>query len=214
MARHRILARQPEKVLTGLESYQNRPMTARRGAQQRYKGSVGRCQSAADRRTAYSFVLCLSLLLNCSYRRSDVPAMHVLCRLVTLYSLVGSRRRHHIDPFAYLKDVLERLPSHPAVRLGELLPDVWIARILMLDARTAILPTFCAFFPQTAFTRVGHAFVDLRFRAAREVCDRSKADCAASTEQPSEEVRTMARVLRLVQIESDGVERLHAELLD
>ena len=45
----------------------------------------------------------------------------------TLYSLVGSCRRHHIDPFAYLKDVLERLPGHPAVRLGELLPDVWIA---------------------------------------------------------------------------------------
>jgi Transposase IS66 family/IS66 C-terminal element len=45
----------------------------------------------------------------------------------TLYSLVGSCRRHHIDPFAYLKDVLERLPSHSAVRLGELLPDVWIA---------------------------------------------------------------------------------------
>jgi hypothetical protein len=31
-------------------------------------------------------------------------------------------------PFAYLKDVLERLPSHPVDRLGELLPDAWIAK--------------------------------------------------------------------------------------
>jgi transposase len=44
----------------------------------------------------------------------------------TLYSLVGSCKRLHIDPFAYLKDVLERLPSHAVDRLGELLPDAWI----------------------------------------------------------------------------------------
>jgi hypothetical protein len=36
-------------------------------------------------------------------------------------------KRHHIDPFAYLKGVLERLPSHPVDRLGELLPDAWVA---------------------------------------------------------------------------------------
>jgi hypothetical protein len=45
----------------------------------------------------------------------------------TLYSLVGSCKRHRVDPFAYLKDILERLPTHPAARLGELLPDAWIA---------------------------------------------------------------------------------------
>jgi hypothetical protein len=45
----------------------------------------------------------------------------------TLYSLVGTCKRHHVDPFAYLKDILERLPSHPADRLGELLPDAWLA---------------------------------------------------------------------------------------
>ena len=42
----------------------------------------------------------------------------------TLYSLVGSCKRHQVDPFAYLKDVLERLPTHP-VGAGELLPDAW-----------------------------------------------------------------------------------------
>jgi transposase len=42
-----------------------------------------------------------------------------------LYSLVSSCKRHHIDPFAYLKDVLERMPTHPAEQLADLLPDGW-----------------------------------------------------------------------------------------
>jgi len=31
------------------------------------------------------------------------------------------------DPWAYLKDVLERLPSHPNSRIDELLPHRWRA---------------------------------------------------------------------------------------
>jgi hypothetical protein len=44
----------------------------------------------------------------------------------TLYSLVASGKRHQVDPFAYLKNVLERLPTHPPKALGELLPDAWL----------------------------------------------------------------------------------------
>jgi hypothetical protein len=44
----------------------------------------------------------------------------------TLYSVVASCNRPHVDPCAYLKDVLQRLPEHPADRLGEFLPDVWM----------------------------------------------------------------------------------------
>ncbi len=44
-----------------------------------------------------------------------------------LYSLTGTCKHHDIDPFAYLSDVLRRLPSHPAPQLDELLPDVWFA---------------------------------------------------------------------------------------
>jgi hypothetical protein len=44
----------------------------------------------------------------------------------TLYSLVGSCRRHQLDPFAYLKNILERLPAPPADRLGKLLPNAWL----------------------------------------------------------------------------------------
>jgi hypothetical protein len=45
----------------------------------------------------------------------------------TLYSLVGSCKRHRVDPFSYFNDLLERLPTHPVDRLGELLPDAWVA---------------------------------------------------------------------------------------
>jgi hypothetical protein len=34
---------------------------------------------------------------------------------------------HSIDSFAYLRDILSRLPSRPADQLGELLTDVWSA---------------------------------------------------------------------------------------
>lgn len=30
------------------------------------------------------------------------------------------------DPYAYLKDVLAKLPTHPASRFGELLPHRWV----------------------------------------------------------------------------------------
>jgi transposase len=42
-----------------------------------------------------------------------------------LYSFTGTCRHHDIDPFAYLADVLRRLPSHPTEQLDELLPDLW-----------------------------------------------------------------------------------------
>ena len=44
-----------------------------------------------------------------------------------LYSMTGTCRHHDIDPFAYLKDILGRLPSLPVDQLGALRPDVWFA---------------------------------------------------------------------------------------
>jgi len=40
-----------------------------------------------------------------------------------MFSLVGSCRRSGVDPFLYFYDVLERISSHPASRVRELLPD-------------------------------------------------------------------------------------------
>ncbi len=48
-----------------------------------------------------------------------------------LTSLVTTCQRLHVEPFAYLRDVFDRISAHPAHRLAELLPDQWQA------ARTA-----------------------------------------------------------------------------
>lgn len=43
----------------------------------------------------------------------------------TLYSLIGTCKLNGIEPYAYLKDVLQRLPQHPINRVAELLPFNW-----------------------------------------------------------------------------------------
>ena len=46
-------------------------------------------------------------------------------RAATIMSLVQSARLNGHEPFAYLKDVLTRLPTQPQSRIGELLPHRW-----------------------------------------------------------------------------------------
>lgn len=46
-------------------------------------------------------------------------------RMAILYSLTESCKRLGIDPFAYLRDIFGRLPSHPADRIWELTPRSW-----------------------------------------------------------------------------------------
>ena len=46
-------------------------------------------------------------------------------RAAAVMSLIQSARMNGHDPFAYLKDVLTRLPTHKASRIGELLPHRW-----------------------------------------------------------------------------------------
>jgi transposase len=42
-----------------------------------------------------------------------------------LYSFTQSARRHDLDPFEYLRDVIDRISSMPMSRIDELLPDQW-----------------------------------------------------------------------------------------
>jgi hypothetical protein len=44
-----------------------------------------------------------------------------------LTSLIATCKRHNIDPFAYLRDIIERISAHPANRIEKLLPDMWQA---------------------------------------------------------------------------------------
>jgi hypothetical protein len=42
-----------------------------------------------------------------------------------LYTFTQTCRALGVEPWRYLRDVLERLPSHQPERLAELLPDEW-----------------------------------------------------------------------------------------
>jgi transposase len=46
-------------------------------------------------------------------------------RAAIIYSLVARCKLCGIDPFAYFRDVLERISTHPASRIAELLPRNW-----------------------------------------------------------------------------------------
>lgn len=46
-------------------------------------------------------------------------------RAAAVQSLIQSARLNGLDPYAYLKDVLERLPTHKARAIEELLPHKW-----------------------------------------------------------------------------------------
>jgi transposase len=54
-----------------------------------------------------------------------------------LYSFTGTCKHHDIDPLAYLRDILRRVPSQPAGKLHELLPDVWFAAHPLARRKTA-----------------------------------------------------------------------------
>ena len=42
-------------------------------------------------------------------------------------TLIATCKRLHIDPFAYLRDIMDRISAHPQNHLAELLPDQWKA---------------------------------------------------------------------------------------
>jgi transposase len=54
-------------------------------------------------------------------------SMKGLHRAALLYSLVQSAKLAGVEPWAYLKDVLDRLPDHPHSPIGDLLPRQWAA---------------------------------------------------------------------------------------
>jgi transposase len=54
-----------------------------------------------------------------------------------LYSLISSCKRHKIEPWAYLRDVLARIPALPKDQMDQLLPDQWQEQ----QAKTQCQPT-------------------------------------------------------------------------
>ncbi len=64
-------------------------------------------------------------------------------RAAILYSLIATCKRHAIDPFAYLRDILERVATHPSSGIAALLPPNWKAahEVLKASAPTDPAPT-------------------------------------------------------------------------
>jgi len=50
------------------------------------------------------------------------PAAH---RTMVLLTLVQTCKAHQVDPFAYLRDVIDRVSTHPMSRIDELTPRRW-----------------------------------------------------------------------------------------
>jgi hypothetical protein len=46
-------------------------------------------------------------------------------RAAVIYSLIASAKRHGVNRFLYLRDVLERLPTHPRESIRDLFPASW-----------------------------------------------------------------------------------------
>jgi hypothetical protein len=126
-------------------------------------------------------------------KKCDTPhILHPFRRKVNV--LVIDIGGAHVKLLATGQDAPRQFLSGP-----ELTPEEIVARVVQAAARwdyeavsleecavrcpmdrIAIHRKFCAFFPQTAFTRMGAAFVDLSFRVVRAVCDHSPVDVAAS----------------------------------
>src|SRR3954470_15326609 len=59
-----------------------------------------------------------------------------------LFSFTSTCQRLGVEPWRYLRDLLERLPTHPAERLAELLPDEWArGQRAASDATSPTLPS-------------------------------------------------------------------------
>src|SRR5688572_22967709 len=57
--------------------------------------------------------------------RGQLVRWHAGSRAAAVMSLIHSAKLNGYDPYAYMRDVLERWPTQPASRMAELLPHRW-----------------------------------------------------------------------------------------
>ncbi len=56
-------------------------------------------------------------------------------RAAIFYSLIATCKRHGVEPFAYLRDLFERVATHPARAIAALFPQNWKAAQDKLQAK-------------------------------------------------------------------------------
>jgi transposase len=59
---------------------------------------------------------------------TDAGSLRAGKRAAAVMTLLNSARLNGHDPYAYMKDVLQRLPTHKMSAIGELLPHRWQPR--------------------------------------------------------------------------------------
>jgi hypothetical protein len=58
-------------------------------------------------------------------------------RSAILYSIIESCRRHSVEPYTYLRDVLTRLPSMTNRQIKDIVPKAWAAATRKTKPRAA-----------------------------------------------------------------------------
>lgn len=76
-----------------------------------------------DKRVALALAKTLTGRKNWMFAGSDEGGR----RAAILFSLVVTCKRHDVDPYAYFRDVIKRMPTFPKERVAELLPHRWKA---------------------------------------------------------------------------------------
>jgi transposase len=71
-------------------------------------------------------------------------------RAAIIYSIIATCTRHGVDPFAYLRDVLERVATHPSRGIAALFPPNWKAAHEAIAAEASSEPASPATTPATA----------------------------------------------------------------
>jgi len=61
-------------------------------------------------------------------RDAEITFKQAVKRAAAVMSLIQSAKLNGHDPYAYLKDVLSRLPTQRASQVGQLLPHRWLAQ--------------------------------------------------------------------------------------
>jgi transposase len=62
-------------------------------------------------------------------------------RAAIFYSLIETAKRHGVDPFAYLRDVIGRVSTHPARDIAALLPPHWKKAQEALSCQSVVVPS-------------------------------------------------------------------------
>lgn len=62
-------------------------------------------------------------------------------RAAVIYSLIASAKRHRLNPYAYLRDIFDRLPTYRAKDIADFLPDRWKQMPLAADTTPEHAPS-------------------------------------------------------------------------